>query len=484
MKYASVIYLPIILSLLSFYIAAQNIEGVNARLDAMAGSAACDDIGWTIQHPASICNFPNQIQGSVHLMNTPGVGKTFGAIIGIVRLNDFLYAGITCNNREIMAYNFFEEGSLFLNCIHLDEMAIHKRYPQLPQVNLCLKINDKLQFGAGGFFEGGSYDRKITGKIPYDTGGSVPNTMFYSAAEGKKLIRNNGFNVEMRIKLDGWTVYPQLMIGFPKIKGSEFYDTLDGAKKYFALDNAAAIDTFTNLKRTYSSPEGLFLRGGSYLFGDIGNTFWKTGVIYTKRRYQFNKKTGILTQELNVDGSVASTVFDTTYDSLPSDHQYNWIEAFLGFAPSFSDNLYFSPEYNGGIGWYKGKDPDTPPDTTFYFMYHNFRLGVEAFINNIWWFDKIGFRCGIQAQWNKRWRYIKDFDAALSQDDESIPWKSFFWGADFTKKEAKVTGGFGVTRGRGTFDISCDFLNWQEQGVLSGPSAAMATITVDFSRKR
>ncbi len=124
-----------------------------------------------------------------------------------------------------------------------------------------------------------------------------------------------------------------------------------------------------------------------------------------------------------------------------------------------------------------------PPDTTFTYMYHNFRLGVERPIGNVWFFDEFVPRCGISAQWNKEWRSVKDFSETISQDDESMPWKSFFWGSDFTKKEAKITGGFGLKKGRGTFDISCDFLKWQGQGVLSGPAAAMATMTVDFSRQ-
>ena len=48
---------------LSFSVFGQNIEGVNARLDGMAGSGASDDIGWTVKHPASIFNYANHFQG-------------------------------------------------------------------------------------------------------------------------------------------------------------------------------------------------------------------------------------------------------------------------------------------------------------------------------------------------------------------------------------------------------------------------------------
>ena len=86
----------------------------------MSGSAAADDIGWTIMHPASIFKFPNHFQGSIGLLDIPGIGKTYGTIIGIVRFNKFLYVGITHNNRETMPGRFYDEGCHFINAPHLD----------------------------------------------------------------------------------------------------------------------------------------------------------------------------------------------------------------------------------------------------------------------------------------------------------------------------------------------------------------------------
>ena len=109
--------------LISFFISnvfSQNIEGVNARLDAMASSAAADDIGWAIMHPASIFKFPNHFQGTICLMDIPGIGKTYGTVFIIVRFTEFLYMGVTHNNRTMLGGGFYDEGCHFLNAPHLD----------------------------------------------------------------------------------------------------------------------------------------------------------------------------------------------------------------------------------------------------------------------------------------------------------------------------------------------------------------------------
>ena len=469
---------------LSFSAVAQNTEGVNARLDGMAGSGPSDDIGWTIKHPASIFNYPNQYQGSICLMDIPGIGKTYGAVIGIVQFSELFYAGVVLNNRIMMKGGFYDEGAHFLNAPHIDGTDNAKGFPNIPAVNLCLKVSDNFQLGLGGYFEGSSYDLDDEKFLEYDIAGGLMDTIKYSFDHDNKSLRNMGVNVEARIKAGGWTIYPQVIVGFPRMNGSETTDTLDQAIATFtSSNNATAPLACSNLENTYSSEQGLYLRAGSYFWGDIGNTFWLAGAIYENARFQFVRNTKLETGTVAINGSLSG---DTTinFDTSHSDHNDQWVHYFLAFVPSFSDNLYFAPEYDGGIGWYKGNDPDLAPDTSFFMMYHNFRLGIESFIDDFWWFDKLGLRCGLSAQWNKEWRHIENFDGVTGTSDESIPWKSFFWGSDFTKKEAKITGGFGVTKGRATFDVSCDFLKWQGMSVLTGPAAAMATMTVDFSRKK
>jgi len=472
-------------SALCFSAAAQNIEGVNARLDAIAGSGPSDDIGWTIKHPASIYAYPNTWQGTICLMPLPGIDRTFGAIIGIVKFSELFYAGVTLNNRLEMPASFYSEGALIMKPNQIDGEDYAKGFPNLPQVNLCFKFSDNFKLGLGGIFEGASYSYKATKKLPYATA-SGSDTIKYTEEHGKKTVRNVGFNVEARVTLGSLTWYPQFIMEFPTIGGEETYNTLTEAKAKLAQINASGPlpAPVSDLSLTWESKQGKLMRGASYFWTDIGNTFWITGIIYTNKRYQFNKNTDILTQTLNADGSVATTDRDETYDSLPSDRNNNMIDFFIGCIPSFSDNLYFAPEYDGGIGIFKAKDPDMPADTNFLSMYHNFRLGIEKVVKSMWIFDEVAFRCGMMAQWNKEWRYVDNFDNLTEVSEEAFPMKSFFWGSDFAKKEAKITGGFGFKKSRGTFDISCNFVEWKGQGIIAGPTAAMATLTVDFGRDK
>ena len=92
----------------------------------------------------------------------------------------------------------------------------------------------------------------------------------------------------------------------------------------------------------------------------------------------------------------------------------------------------------------------------------------------------VSIRCGIAAYWVKELRNISNRDPLTTNSEADLPWKSYFWGADFTQKEAKITAGLGLRRGRGTFDISVDFMKWKNMGVFSGPPAGLATLTVDI----
>ena len=224
----------------SFSAIAQNIEGVNARLDAMAGSGASDDIGWTIHHPASLFNYPNHFQGSICLMPIPGIDRTYGAIIGIVQFNEMLYAGVTLNERTTMGGSFYAEGAMIINAPHIDGEENAKGFPNLPNVNLCLKFSDNFQLGVGGYFEASSYDytgKKIEG---YDLAAGGRDTILWDEEHDGKKVRNNGVNVEARIKVGGLTIYPQVIVGFPKIKGTESYNTLTQAKNKWSSAPAAA----------------------------------------------------------------------------------------------------------------------------------------------------------------------------------------------------------------------------------------------------
>jgi hypothetical protein len=474
----------------SFSAVAQNIEGVNARIDAIGGSGAVDDIGWTITQPASLFKFANQFQGSICVSPIPGLGETYGSIIGITALTSNLFVGITMNDRVLMpagqSTGFYSEGcNLIANTMNQgqppngDDNA--KQFPNLPTVNVCFKVDDNLAFGLGGFFEGASYSLREIEKFSY-TSTTGPDTVLYEHNQIGKKVRNDGGRIEARITVSGITLYPQLKVGFPRISGTDEKKLLPALQNKLPGANSTAPIDVADSTYTFSSKQGLYLKTGSHIWTDIGKTTVLGGVFYTNKRYQFSRASNTNTSTLT-NGSEA--VVNTVDDSLSPDHNWQMFDWWFAFVPSYVDGLYFSPEYDGGVGFYRGNGPVSPPDqdTTQIVMYHNFRLGIEKMNRNSWIFDEFTWRVGIVAYWFKEIRKIKDMPG-ISNSDESKAWKSYLWGSDYPYKQAKITAGVGLKKGRATLDVSVDFLKWKGIGIFAGPAVGLATLGVDFGRRK
>jgi hypothetical protein len=220
-----------------------------------------------------------------------------------------------------------------------------------------------------------------------------------------------------------------------------------------------------------------------WVAGDKMFIIW--GGFFTNKRYQFLKKTTLLTQTLSPKGEVGTTVFNGTVDSSTNDNNYKIVEWWFAVQPTYIDGFYFSPEYDGGFGWFTGDEFGLAKDVKYLTQYHNVRLCFEKVTKNIWIFDEFALRCGVMAQWNHEIRtYNKPNDLNTSNTVETFPWKSFFWGADVKNKQAKVTGGIGMKVGRGTLDISANFLTWGSTGFVTGPPAAIATLTADIGKSK
>jgi hypothetical protein len=462
----------------------QNIEGVNARIDAMGGSGPSTDIGWTIQHPASIYEFPNQVQASACNAEIWGLGQTFGSIIGVAAVTQNLFLGLSMNNRMEMPFSFYKDAALLLDATHIAPTDNAENYPNYPKVNICLKVNDNLQFGIGAYFEGMSYTHDETKKFVYTANAGIDSiTVDYDREQQGKMIRNDGGIVEAQVTIGTMTLNPFIKAGLPRIGGTETgspFESVSAALAARPADNQVIV---TNSSYAWDTPQGIILSGGSNVWTATSRALIIGGVFFTNKRYQLNTTIDETKYTLNPDGSVAGTSV-RSMDSTLSDRNWKMVDWWFSVVPTYADGFYFAPEWDGGIGLFTGKDPHLASDTSFIYTYHNFRLGMEKYTKKVGWFDEIAFRGGIAAYWVKELRHIVEKDWETSDSKESIPWKSYFWGADFTRKEAKMTGGIGLKKGRGTFDVSVDFLKWSATGIFSGPAAALATFTVDFGKTK
>lgn len=433
---------------ITFPLFAQNIEGLNARIDAMGGSGVGDDIGWTVGQPRSLCAYPDQIQGSAIIKPIMGKGTTFGRIIVIKSLSDNVFLGLTLNNSRMLLSRFYTKdcAPLFLNDIgDLEIDNVNENFQTVPHLNFCYKISDDYAVGAGFIFERTSFKKSIV-----DSDNSWDST-------NEKSITNIGGIIDAKITLGPVGIVPSIKFGFPRIKGIEENKDTSNISKY-----------------EWGSEKGYFLKVGSLAWTEIGNTFWICGLWFRKEAYQFKKN-----------------------DSLGYEYNNNVMDWFVGFVPPFSDKLYLGFEYDGGVKMMNKTTSDTIIsymqtntegdvcyDSTSYYWYHDFRLGLEKPIGDVWIFDVITPRAGLAYKISKKiieiehpvsgdtYKY-KDLKTTKTNIDDLAP----------TAEGLKVTAGLGFTKGRATIDISADILRWGESGFFSGPSASMATLTFDIGKK-
>ncbi len=428
---------------LIFSTVAQNIEGVNARLDAMGGSGVADDIGWTVDNPRSIVDWPDRIQGSAIIKNIMGKGETFGRIIAIKSIGDKICVGITANNNKLLRSGFYKDAGDFLNAtVDLEIGELNENFQTLPHINFGMKISNKLNLGAGFFLERTSFEKTVT-----DTLNGILDSV------NEKSITMAGGIIDAKVVAGPITFVPQLRFGFPGVKGLDENKHPNNEHKY-----------------EYSSDAGLYLRPGLMWWWKAAGTFLIAGVWYTNETYQFNKGIG-------------------SRDSLGYEFKNNIIDWFIGCQPSFSDNLYLAPEYDGGIEISKQIASDTMiaadqyvRDSTIYYSYHDFRFGLEKPLGKIWIFDVFTPRAGFA------YKIVKEKIVITSSVDkdlyESVEVKTTKTNLDelaSANEGLKVTAGIGLRKGRATLDISADLLRWKNT-FISGPSSAMATLTFDISK--
>ncbi len=443
------IVLLIVAAALSFSTVAQNIEGVNARLDGMAGSGVADDIGWTVGNPRSLVDWPDLIQGSAIVKDIMGKGQTFGRIIAIKSIGDKICLGLTANNNKVLRTGFYGDAAAFLKASGEFEIGNPaENFQTLPHINVGVKILDNLNLGAGFFLERSAFEKSNN-----DPANNITDSV------NEKSIYMPGGIIDAKVKIGNvLTLVPQFKFGVPRIKG--------------VTENKHA----SNLnKLEYSSEAGLYLKGGLMGWTDIGNTFLILGAWYTNETYQFKQE--------NVLDPNAKDLIGYEY----ANHIIDW---FIGCQPSFSDNLYLAPEYDGGVEITKQTATDTMiaqdslcRDTTTYFWYHDFRFGVEKSIGNVWIFDELIPRAGLAYKIVKEKKVVtSSISKDIYEDTEVKITKTNLDDLAAKPEGLKVTAGLGLKKGRVTIDISADLLRW-ESTFITGPSAAMASITIDISKR-
>lgn len=468
----------------------QNIEGVNARLDAMGGCGVIGDIGWTIGKPSSLYGYADQVQASALIITIEGMGKTYGSIIAIKSIGEHFFIGMTMNGRKAMSGRFYskaiEYGDFGENFNFLTQSGLY--FPVYPHLNINIKPSDNLSIGVGGYFEHSKHDEEIMKNFVYNyentNGDTVENLMNYDSTKFKQYT-GIGIIADARIWFGGFKLNPEFKIFIPKLDGKV---TRNQGEKFNKNHNVTQADTIVDIEdnaKTTDLTKNMFLRAGLKFSGTIAETFWIIGLWYRTERFEIERNITSYSTIMDYNTPyVTSTISTSSKFHAHKKTRYDW---WIGAQPSFSDNLIICPEYSGFVQTYEiTPSSGFSEDTTTVRIKHKFRLGAEQSVKDFWIFKELLLRMGFNYYLTRDYWKNKNGLNAIDSTFENVYWPySSNNDLDLTDdgKGAKVTAGFGLKGKRGTFDLSFDILNWSNTGI-TGPGAAIATCGLYFGRKK
>ncbi len=426
---------------------AQNIEGVNARIDGMAGAGIPDDIGWCFFQPRNFIKYPDYIQGNLILKPYWGTKETFGGIIILKSLGPNVVAGISTNNNLIMGGDFYFRSISFMEASGdfavTPEDMVNTSLPSFPQIGVNVKITDNINIGALVFGEG------IRKKNDHSIIDSSATPMIIDSVRNRKYT-NLGFHIDANISLGKIGFAPRIRVGFPKISGEDKSTTV------------------TNETHTadYSSDEGLKLM--------VGTVAWFVGLKYPivggaffiQEKYKFEK----VSSGMNLDYIQQSKAFKN-----------NILFLFIGTEIHFGDGFMFTPELDlefvnlhlDGL-----KNNTALQDSVKTFNTYTFRLGMEKKSKKLKHLDYITPRAGLVYKYAQSKSKITD---ALGNEDVVINIVETNNDKFYQNRGMKLAAGLGITKGRLTLDVSSDLMAWSGT-IITGPKAAMLSLTVDIAK--
>jgi len=467
---------------------AQNVEAVNARLDAMGGIGAPGDIGWVVDKPSYLYAWRDYIQASGIIKDIEGLGKSYGAIIATKSLGKHLTMGLTFNDRRAMMGSFYTISSEFGGFTdNFAAMQLGKWLANWPHLGFCIRPNDKVSIGIGGFLEQSKMDAEHNKQIPYQfTGTSGPETgeISYDSTTVRKYL-GIGIIADARIWFGTFRINPEFKMFMPNLDGKAKTNAFPSYNTSHNVTQNYTIMDIDDQAKTTGLGDNMYLRGAVKFSNTINETFWIAGLFYTNQKFKLERSITIDSVTLAPNTAPSKITTSTTEQTFAFNRtDFNW---WIACQPNFLGNILFSPEYFGGVQVYKKSPPEgRTADSTFIVISTKIRFGTEGHIKDFWVFDELLPRFGMTFYAAREiWQYLDYEKADSTTIDENIKWPySTNWDKDLTDagKGAKLCAGFGLKRGRGSFDISMDILTWIN-GTVTGPSAALVSFCLDFGRK-
>lgn len=449
---------------------AQNIEGVNARLDGWAGCGIPDDIGWICSTPRNFIKYPDYVQGNTIIKPYWGTKETFGSLILLKSLGPRVVAGITANNALIMSGGFYFRSFSFMNAGGdfglTPEDMVNTSLPAYPQIGASFKITDHINIGVLGFGEG--IKKKNEYKI-LNIETLITDSLDTAVVTIKDSVRNRsyknfGFTIDANIGLGKIGFAPKISLSFPRIEGKD----KSSKSTTITYKDTLVVGTTADTTRTidYKSEEGQkLIAGGAVWF--VGLKYPIVGGVYfIQEKFQFSKESKVLNSVTTTEGK---------------HFKNNIVFVFLGSEMHFGDGFMFTPEIDlefvrlniNGL-----KNKTALQDTVIAPDMYTLRLGIEKEIKNLKFFDCLTPRAGMVYKYAKSKVTIED---AGGNEDITFNYVETNNDKFHQNRGMKVAAGLGITKRRATIDVSADLMTWAGT-IITGPKAAMVSLTVDIAQ--
>ena len=491
----------VVLGCFSFASVAQDVEGVNARLDAMGGAGVPGDFGFVIGRPLKCVDWADRIQGTGVMKEITGIAQYFGAIIATKSIiKDRFAIGLTFNDRPEMPGDFYEkyyaapyDAGIYLNFGTSSDMA--EKFANYPRLLLGFKINDNFQFGLGGFVEHSTYDNVQESEQKYALATSTDSlSIMVDSTIDYKYVGVGGI-FDFKVKIGKFAINPEFKLFKPTFEATK---TSDAKDKINNNPNLADTNTFTNtdwdLITTDNFMDNIVFKAGAKLMGTINDVFIIGGLWYTTGRFNYERT---LTQNSIILGPGINNPFSTSVVLDGGERVYKQDEILFwgGFEHKLKDfdDLYFTPDYVGK--WKRVSVTHSPGQDSTFKMHgdtiitvreHKFRFGVEKPCKGFWVIQNFVPRMGLTY---KQSRVSKDIigvvvnGIAVNFHQNSAANTNLTLGTGDQDIGLKVTMGFGLEGKYATLDLSADVLKWG-QGLITGPEAALITLTVFGSGRK
>ncbi len=387
-------------------------QAQNARIDAMGSCGIIEDYARVLGSPADIVYYPDQIQA------TGGGG--LGLVIASKRMGDLLTLGGIGNHPGFLRSDFYANAIDAFDDLQdgtiPPDLPDGTAFPRIPHVILGIDLG-AIQLGFDIFGE------LALSKYTFESSND-------DNQDASARIYNVGTVVNANIDLDGITLSPLLGLGLPGIYAkSETIPQGGGAASTDELE----------------TEENFLLLGGLDGVFELNDLSLIVGAFYAHESYQFR----------TTEGGVSQT---------SSSYPAHFVDIYAGVVGQALGDLLWVAQYDFSLDIIS-ENSQTEEESTIDRL-HFLHAGLEKPLMNIWIFDQMIGRAGLEVQFSDQ-----SINTDVSTEQTRINGSN-------TVTSVDPTVGLGLRRGGWRFDIVTRLSGWD--GLVAGPPVAEGTLTFDF----